>query len=45
VVAKHGYWLAYPEYQRHSAKVRAFQEWLGGEIALHAANGPSAAKD
>jgi LysR family transcriptional regulator, glycine cleavage system transcriptional activator len=42
VVAKHGYWLAYPEYHRHSAKIRTFQKWLGSETALHAANLPSA---
>ncbi len=29
-------WLVYPEYRRHAPKIRAFRDWLRGEIALAA---------
>lgn len=35
-LAETGYWLAYPEYRRQSIKVRAFRNWLEGEVALSA---------
>ncbi|MEG3182193.1 LysR substrate-binding domain-containing protein [Sphingomonas sp. LT1P40] len=29
-------WLVYPEYRRHAPKIRAFRDWLRGELALAA---------
>jgi len=29
---KNGFWLVYPEHKRHSAKVRAFRDWLLGTV-------------
>jgi LysR family transcriptional regulator, glycine cleavage system transcriptional activator len=34
-------WLVYPERKRNAPKVRAFREWLLGEIGLQAAAGPA----
>ncbi|SNS62738.1 LysR family transcriptional regulator, glycine cleavage system transcriptional activator [Sphingomonas laterariae] len=31
------FWLVYPEYKRNTPKIRAFRDWLLGEIADHAA--------
>ena len=39
-VADHSYWLAYPEYRRDSPKIKAFRNWLDGEIATAAARQP-----
>ena len=33
VVEQSSYWLVYPEHKRHQAKIRAFREWLAGEVA------------
>ena len=33
-------WLVYPEHKRNRAKIRAFREWLLGEIAGEAGNAP-----
>lgn len=35
---RRNYWLVYPEYKRNTPKIRAFREWLAGEIAAEAAN-------
>jgi LysR family transcriptional regulator, glycine cleavage system transcriptional activator len=29
-----GYWLAYPEYRKQSAKIRAFRNWIENEVTL-----------
>jgi LysR family glycine cleavage system transcriptional activator len=40
---RYGYWLVYPEHKRHTPKLKAFREWLLGEIAAQAAEGPDEA--
>ncbi len=40
---RRGHWLVYPEHKRGRAKIRAFREWLLGEIAAEAPSGPAAA--
>ena len=39
-MADHSYWLTYPEYRRESPKIKAFRNWLDGEIATAAARQP-----
>ena len=34
-------WLVYPEHKRGRAKIRAFREWLLGEVAKEASAGPA----
>jgi len=38
---RRGYWLVYPEHKRGRAKIRGFRDWLLGEIAGEAADGPA----
>jgi LysR family glycine cleavage system transcriptional activator len=33
-------WLVYPEHKRTRSKIRLFRDWLLGEVAIEAANGP-----
>jgi LysR family glycine cleavage system transcriptional activator len=40
---RRAHWLVYPEHKRGRAKIRAFREWLIGEIAAEAPSGPAAA--
>ncbi len=42
IIAAEGpcYWLVYPEHKRAQAKIRAFREWLLGEVAEQAKRGP-----
>ena len=35
------YWLVYPEPNRHQPKIRAFRDWLLGEVEANAADGPA----
>ena len=37
------YWLVYPEHRRNIAKIRAFRDWLLGEVAAQAKIGPAEA--
>ena len=37
------YWLVYPEHKRSHRKIKAFREWLLGEIKAGAADGPAEA--
>jgi len=39
---KRHYWLVYPEALRHSAKVRAFRDWLLAEVRAEFADDPDA---
>jgi LysR family glycine cleavage system transcriptional activator len=39
---RRGYWLVYPEHKRARAKIRGFREWLLGEVAGEAEQGPAA---
>jgi LysR family glycine cleavage system transcriptional activator len=40
---RRGHWLVYPEHKKGRAKIRAFRDWLLGEIAAEAPSGPPAA--
>ncbi len=35
----HAYWLVYPETRRNVPKIRAFREWLLGEVAASLGRG------
>ena len=35
------HWLIYPEHKRNRAKIRAFRDWLLGEVAKEAGNAPA----
>jgi LysR family glycine cleavage system transcriptional activator len=37
------YWLVYPEHRRAAPKIRAFRDWLLGEVAVQARAGPAEA--
>ncbi len=37
------YWLVYPEHRRAVPKIRAFRDWLLGQVALQAETGPAEA--
>ncbi|MEO7179047.1 MAG: LysR substrate-binding domain-containing protein [Allosphingosinicella sp.] len=40
---RRAHWLVYPEHKRGRAKIRAFRDWLLGDIAAEAPSGPAAA--
>jgi LysR family glycine cleavage system transcriptional activator len=40
---RRAHWLVYPEHKRGRAKIRAFRDWLLGEIAAEAPSGPAPA--
>lgn len=39
--ASHSFWLAYPEHRRQSPKIRAFRQWLEGEVDKAALGQPA----
>jgi LysR family glycine cleavage system transcriptional activator len=34
------YWLVYPEHKRNQPKIRAFRDWILGQVAIEAEQGP-----